>query len=84
MKVYFDHFDIKTESEFICEACSNMAQDIHHINGRGEGMDIIKNLIGLCRKCHDRAHNSKHFVSKGEFQLIHNYFLQGTRKQFLQ
>ena len=72
------------EQDFIpCEACQNKAVDIHHINGRGEGKDVIRNLIALCRKCHDRAHNSKNYVNPDEFQLIHNYFLQGTRESFL-
>jgi len=83
VKTYLDYFDYKTQSEVICEACGSPAVDIHHIHGRGEGMDDIKNLIALCRKCHERAHGSKHYVTKDQFQLIHNYFLQGTRKQFL-
>lgn len=83
IKTYLDYFDYKTESEVICEGCLSPAVDIHHIHGRGRGKDVIKNLIALCRKCHDRAHGSKNYVSKDEFQLIHNYFLQGTRKQFL-
>ncbi|MEI7513711.1 MAG: HNH endonuclease signature motif containing protein [bacterium] len=84
VKTYFDYFDYKVVEEIPCEACGKIPiADVHHIRGRGEGMDTIKNLIGLCRKCHDRAHNSKHYVSKGEFQLIHNYFLTGARKQFL-
>jgi len=83
VKVYCDYFDIKTENELICEACGNLAIDVHHIQGRGKGMDVIKNLMALCRKCHERAHGSIHPVSKDEFQLIHNYFLQGIRKSFL-
>lgn len=82
IKTYLDHFDY-TENEVICEACGKPAVDIHHIHGRGEGMDVIKNLIALCRKCHDRAHGSKHFVNKDEFQYIHNNFLVGNKKTFL-
>lgn len=77
------HFDYKIESDVICEACQDQAVDIHHIHGRGEGKDVISNLMALCRKHHERAHSSKNYVTKDEFQLIHNYFLQGTRKQFL-
>lgn len=83
IKVYCDYFDIKTENELICEACTRPATDIHHIHGRGEGKDVIKNLMALCRKCHERAHGSKDYVTKDQFQLIHNYFLQGQRKKFL-
>jgi 5-methylcytosine-specific restriction endonuclease McrA len=55
--------------------------DVHHIYGRGEGRDVITNLMAVCRKCHDKMHNGK--VTKSEAQLIHNFFLGGTRKQFL-
>jgi 5-methylcytosine-specific restriction endonuclease McrA len=82
-KIYMNYFDLKTPEEVICEGCGRLASDIHHINGRGEGKDVIQNLMALCRKCHDRAHSSKNYVSKEQFQLIHNYFLQGTRRQFL-
>ena len=83
-KIYLKHFGYG-EQEFIpCEGCGAEAVDIHHINGRiGEDADTITNLIALCRKCHDRAHNSKRYVSPGEFQLIHNYFLNGTRRKFI-
>jgi hypothetical protein len=83
IKIYCDYFDIKTENELICEACGKPGNDIHHIHGRGKDMDVIKNLMALCRKHHERAHGTIHPVSKGEFQLIHNYFLQGQRKIFL-
>jgi 5-methylcytosine-specific restriction endonuclease McrA len=83
IKTYCDYFDIKTQNELICEACGKMANDIHHINGRGKGKDVINNLMALCRKCHERAHSSKNYVSKDEFQYIHNNFLAGNRKAFL-
>lgn len=83
VKIYFDHFGLKTQSEVICEACHKPAVDIHHINGRGKGKDEIGNLIALCRKCHERAHGTKHFVTKEDFQYIHNYFLTGRTKTFL-
>jgi 5-methylcytosine-specific restriction endonuclease McrA len=82
LKIYLDYFDL-TEDEVMCEACGRKANQIHHINGRLGDKNNIKNLMALCRKCHDRAHGSKDYVSKEQFQLIHNYFLQGTRKAFL-
>jgi len=83
-KVYLRYFDYGEQDFIPCEACGSEAVDIHHINGRlGDDADTIKNLIALCRKCHDRAHNSKNYVTPGEFQLIHNYFLNGHRKTFL-
>ena len=90
-KVYFKHFDIGEQDTWFCEACMrefpiNNGLTIHHINGRGPGKDVIENLMSLCLRekgCHNKAHSSKSYISKGEFQLIHNYFLQGTRKVFV-
>jgi predicted restriction endonuclease len=82
-KVYMDYFDYKTQSEVVCEACQGQANDIHHIKGRGKDKDVIKNLIALCRRHHEMAHFSKNHVTPDEFQLIHGYFLQGTRRRFL-
>ena len=86
-KVYFRYFDIGEQDLVTCECCRKQGRadgegfDIHHIFGRGPGKDVIKNLMCLCRKHHDMAHAGK--LPKSELQLIHNYFLQGTRKQFV-
>ena len=82
-KIYLDYFDYKVASEVICEACQGQAVDIHHIHGRGKDKDVIENLMALCRRCHDRATGSKNYVPPDEMQLIHRYFLQGSRKTFL-
>ena len=44
-------------SDFVpCEMCGAKAIDIHHIEARGMGgtkkMDVIENLMALCRPCH--------------------------------
>lgn len=88
VKVYLDYFDIGETDTWFCEGCMkefpiNNGLTIHHINGRGPGKDVIKNLMSLCVKHHKMAHGDKNYVSKEQFQLIHNYFLQGTRKTFL-
>ena len=63
-KVYFKHFGL-TQADWIgCEVCGKSAVDIHHVNGRGKGKDVIENLIALCRDCHIKAHN--HEISKQE------------------
>ena len=78
------YFDYGLTDFVPCEACGSHAVDVHHINGRNiPDANNIKNLMALCRTCHNRAHGSIHPVSKSEFQLMHNYFLQGIRKSFL-
>lgn len=79
-KIYFDHFDYKTQSEVMCEACGAPAVDIHHIFGRGEGRDEIKNLMALCRRHHDMAHTS---ITKSEMYYIHQCYMAGQRALFL-
>ena len=89
VRVYMKYFDIGETDTWVCEACTrelpiNNGLNIHHINGRGPGKDVIENLMCLCiEKCHVRAHSSKNYVSKEEFQYIHNNFLAGNRKAFL-
>jgi hypothetical protein len=89
IKVYLKHFDLGEQDTWFCEACLkplpiNNGLNIHHIHGRGPGKDVIENLMCLCiKKCHAKAHSSKEYVSKSEFQLIHNSFLAGQRKQFI-
>ena len=79
--IYFKHFDYGETDILLCECCQRQAVDIHHIQGRGKGKDVIENLMALCRRCHDMAHMEK--LSKGELQYIHNNFLNGVRKQFV-
>ena len=83
VKVYMSYFDYICQEEIQCEACHSPAVEIHHINGRGKGKDDIKNLMALCRKCHERAHGDIHPMSKEDFRFIHNNYLQGNRKVFL-
>lgn len=79
-KNYFSHFGF-VESDFIkCENCSCAAVDIHHIKPRSsfgskrkEEQDHVSNLIALCRKCHDMAHDNK--LTKEYLQEVHNQFL---------
>ena len=79
-KIYFDYFDYKVQEEVMCEGCGRPANDIHHIKGRGRGMDVIQNLMALCRKCHEKAHST---LSKSELQFIHNNVMQGNRKRYI-
>jgi len=72
-RIYFKHFGIKYnesgEHDFIkCEVCSRKAVDIHHIEGRGN--NDIKNLIALCRRCHDEVHNGTDLTA-GDLKISH-------------
>jgi 5-methylcytosine-specific restriction endonuclease McrA len=75
-----DYFDYGEQDVILCEACHRPAVNVHHIQGRGEGKDVIENLMALCRKCHDKAHS---VLSKSDMQYIHNNFLSGNRKTFI-
>lgn len=83
-RVYMKYFDLGEQDIIPCEACSRPAQDIHHIDGRGKGKDVIENLIALCRKCHERAHGMGDLpLSKSEVHYIHNNYLSGNMKRFI-
>ena len=76
-----DHFDYGEQDVILCEVCMKKAVDIHHIKYKSRGgKDEIRNLIALCRKCHDKAHAEK--IKEGELKLIHGYYLAGVRKRF--
>lgn len=85
IKVYREFFDIGDQHAPIpCEMrCGKTIVDIHHIHSRGlKGFDHngkhydindILNLIGLCRKCHDKAHGGE--LTKGQLLLRHKYVM---------
>lgn len=87
VQVYMQYFDIGEDDIWWDEATGTQHKfrdmTIHHIHGRGEGKDVIDNLMCLQLKTHQRAHGTKNYVNKEEFQYIHNCFLQGQRKSFL-
>ena len=78
VKVYLDYFNSN-----ICEVCWDIAVDIHHILPKSKFwkktkhlQDDISNLIGLCRKCHKKAHlQMEPYLKKWELQIIHNEYL---------
>lgn len=72
-RVYFNYFDIAQDEIVLCEICGKKAVDIHHINGRGKGMDVISNLIALCRDCHNACHGiTKTYLHPDVVQTIHD------------
>jgi hypothetical protein len=70
------------ESDFLpCEVCLSKAVDIHHIDSRGMGgsktKDFIENLMGLCRKCHDKYGDITHLM---DFLINrHRWFMKTYR-----
>ena len=73
LKIYLDYFDLVPGEFLPCEICSKPAVDIHHINGRGKGKDIIDNLMALCRYCHRKIHDGK--IHKDVVRQVHKNFL---------
>jgi|TARA_R100000329_G_scaffold118174_1_gene97285 5-methylcytosine-specific restriction endonuclease McrA len=67
VKIYMDYHDYVIDDVILCEHCSKIAVDIHHIEPRGIGGDPrghknqIENLIALCRSCHIKAETDKQF-----------------------
>lgn len=82
-----DYFNIGEDDVWWCEATGTKHKfkdmQIHHIFGRGKGMDIIENLMCLQPRIHTYAHGGKKYVSKSDFQYIHLSFLSGQRRPFL-
>lgn len=54
-RLYLDYFSYGEQDFVPCENCGGRCIDVHHLDGRGPGMDVIENLMGLCRDCHDEA-----------------------------
>lgn len=79
IKTYLEFFN-RDQNELICEICWDRAVDVHHIVPRSKFgkktknlQDLIENLIGLCRNCHEKAHFIQTpYLSKEELQLFHN------------
>lgn len=91
IKVYMDFFGIGDQDTPQCEICKNLLNDVHHIHLKGMGgrktfiwkektydIDDIINLIGLCRRDHNLAHNGEH--SKSFLMFTHAQRME--RKKF--
>lgn len=45
---------------YICEGCMKWpATHIHHLSYDNIGDELLYQLVGLCRNCHEKAHNTK-------------------------
>jgi ribosome-binding protein aMBF1 (putative translation factor) len=72
-QVYLKHFKYDTSDFIPCEVCGNKAVDIHHIINRGMGatdqINIIENLMAVCRECHIKYGDKKEHLEY--LQRIH-------------
>jgi len=72
-KIYMNYFGYGEQDFVPCEVCGAKSVDVHHLNGRGKGKDVIENLVALCRKCHNAAHGlEKTYLHKDVLKAIHN------------
>lgn len=66
-KIYLNFFKYGLDDFVPCESCGAVAVDVHHIDARGMGgdptgkKDVIENLVGLCRDCHNKAEHIPQF-----------------------
>ena len=75
------HFSYGEQDIVLCEVCSCVACDVHHIEIKGIGgnseADHVDNLIGLCRPCHDIAHGKvagKELSKEQLFQIVNRRY----------
>ncbi len=84
--VYRNYFNIGDQDVPLCEVCgSHNGTEIRHIHSRRHvsfkhndktySTNDIKNLIGLCRKCHILAHSNEH--SKEFLMFAHKQKMAG-------
>ena len=72
-KIYMNYFGYGEQDFVPCEVCGAKSVDVHHLNGRGKGKDVIENLVAFCRKCHNAAHGlEKTYLHKDVLKAIHN------------
>ncbi len=63
---YMKHHGFDTGSFIPCQVCEKKSNEIHHVKYRSafgkkrkDEQDDPKNLIALCRSCHNDAHDNK-------------------------
>ena len=76
-KNYYSYYGYYLGETILCERCSAVGVNIHHIKYRSHfgskqrvERDCVNNLICLCMDCHNLAHDEK--ISKEELQTIHD------------
>ncbi len=75
-KIYLNYFSLREGDWAPCEKCQmRLGHDVHHITGRGDGKDVIENLMLLCRKCHALFHDNHQWTVE-EMQAAHDNFIK--------
>ena len=69
-----NHFGYGEQDFIPCEVGCGRCVDVHHLDGRGPGKDVIENLMGLCRDEHDKAGASPEYNE--QLKQIHLNFLK--------
>jgi 5-methylcytosine-specific restriction endonuclease McrA len=73
-KNYLKHFGYGEQDMVPCEVCGKRAGDIHHIHYKSlGGSDSVGNLMALCRRCHDMAHDRS--IAESYLQAVHDRFM---------
>ena len=81
-KVYMDFFNYAEQDYMPCEMeCGSKIVDIHHLTkqskfGNKKENDIIENLIGVCRDCHNKAENDNIFNMFCRIKHLENVCIQ--------
>lgn len=72
---------IAERDNYECQLCGRPASDVHHILFRSHGgSDDSRNLICLCRKCHDLAHSDEKVYRVKLFKLNARHYGKFTLK----
>lgn len=78
VKIYMDYFGYGIDDLILCEVGCGRCVDVHHLDGRGPGKDVIEKLMGLCRDQHDKAGASPEYNE--QLRKIHLQFLNNFNK----
>lgn len=80
IKTYMTYFGYSPSEWMPCEICGAGMVDVHHLEPKSIAkakVNLIDNLIGVCRDCHNECHNSRRFNE--EAKLIHRKKLLGVK-----
>lgn len=66
-----------------CEICNKRASEIHHIDCsyRGKRNDEPKNLIAVCRECHEKIHAKNRFSLRYKLHELVETILSNTKQK---